>query len=114
MSYSLHIKALKTLLTTHLAYIDVKDYQGQHKRMPAPYLAHKLNMLAVELLSRSCGKVQLIPHAGNFRVVSGELGLGVGKISLSCLALLFSFLLLRLQLSLQELQSNESIQRIFR
>ena len=100
LSYSLRIKALKTLLTTHVAYINVKDDK-------VTYLTHKLNLLGVELLSLSCGKVQLIPHAGNFRVLSSELGLEVGEVSVSCHALLLSPLLLRLQLSLQGLQSTQ-------
>ena len=113
MSYRLRIKALKTLLTTHLVDIGVKDDQGQSKQMSASYLAHKLNMLGVELLSLSCGKVQLIPHDGNFRVVSGKPGLEMDEVSLSCHALLLSPLLCRLQLSLQGLRRIQT-ERILR
>ena len=83
------------------------DFQGQNKHVSASYLTHKLNLLGVELLSLSCGKVQLIPHAGNFRVLSSELGLEAGEVSLSCHALLLSPLLLILQLSLQDLQCTQ-------
>ena len=52
-------------------------------------------------------RLQLTSQAGNFRVVSSELGLEAGEVSLSYHALLLSPLLLRLQLSLQGLQSTQ-------